>query len=114
MKKNGQALVEFIIILPVIIMLLLSIIDFGLVFYNKNSLEGNLEEVVSIYKETKDENSIKEYLSKSQKNITYTLEKSDSYTTIKLEENYTFLTPGLNIVFKNPYKIKVARVIYDE
>ena len=52
LKRNnkGQALVEFVIILPIIIMILFVVIDFAFVFYNKNSLEGVMDNV-SIYQQ---------------------------------------------------------------
>ena len=114
MRKNGQALVEFIIILPVIIMLLLGIIDFGMIFYKKNYLESSLDEITEIYKKTKDESKINDYLNKSKEDIKYNISYDNEYTTIILEQKYNFITPGLNLIITNPYEIEVTRVIYDE
>ena len=44
MKKNsGQALVEFVIILPIILVILLYIIEFGRITLKKYDLESNME-----------------------------------------------------------------------
>ena len=50
MKMNkGQALVEFIIILPVALLLVLGVIDFGNIIYKKYTLENDLNTVVDLY-----------------------------------------------------------------
>ena len=58
MRRNskGQALVEFVIILPIILMILFIIIDFSNIFYQKNHLESTLNDVVE-YKENGKSNS---------------------------------------------------------
>lgn len=38
-KENGQSLVEFALVLPILLMLVFSIIDFGMLFQAKNQLE---------------------------------------------------------------------------
>ena len=50
MNRKGQALVEFIIVLPVLIFILLAIIDFGTLSFNKNKLENIITDVSSMYK----------------------------------------------------------------
>ena len=50
MKNNkGQALVEFIIIMPILILLFVSIFDMGLVMLNKYKLENELDTIISYY-----------------------------------------------------------------
>lgn len=39
-KESGQAIVEFAIVLPILLIILCGIIDFGWVFYNMLSLEN--------------------------------------------------------------------------
>lgn len=45
-KENGQALVEFAIVLPLLLLLICGIIDFGWLFYNQLSLENCAREAV--------------------------------------------------------------------
>ena len=52
-NKKGQALVEFVIILPIFIFMLLSIIDIGKVIYFQNQLVSELNDVVDLYKNQK-------------------------------------------------------------
>ena len=114
MKKNGQALVEFIIILPIFIILILSIMDFGIIFMKKNSLENTLDEVVEIWKKEKKIESIDEYLNKTDEIIEFSVSELDKNNELILESSYEVMTPGLNLVLGNPYKIKVSRVISNE
>ena len=114
MKKNGQALVEFIIILPLIIYLIMGVIDFCLILYNKNNLESKMEDVVSLYKEGKTADEINTFVGKDIKNTSVTITSDDKYTTISVIKKEQIITPGLNKVLGSPYKVKVERVILNE
>lgn len=115
MKRNGQALIEFIIILPILIFILFAIIDFGLIFSKTNSLENKINEVVTKYEKDETfmeiENSLKEYNSKIKMSIE---NENNKYVSIKLTEEYKTITPGLNLILGNPHLIEVVRVIYYE
>lgn len=113
MKKNGQALVEFIIILPVLIVILLGIVDFGMIFYQRNNLENNLDEAVKIWQKDKSLENINAYLKKVDSKISCNVENDNDTTTLKLTKDYILITPGLNLVLKSPYEISVNRVIYN-
>ena len=49
-KKRGQALVEFVVILPIFIFFLFAMIDFGKMIFIKNQLESEMDEVIEEYK----------------------------------------------------------------
>ena len=62
MKNNkGQALVEFIIVLPILLLLIMAIIDLGNIFIKKYSIENDLDVVYDMYK-VKDNNGINNYV----------------------------------------------------
>ena len=61
-NKNAQALVEFVLILPIIIMIIFIIIDFSNILYQKNHLEGTLSDVTDALKKTKNTSSINNIL----------------------------------------------------
>ena len=89
MNKKGQALVEFIIILPVIIFIIMMIIDFMMIFAYKNELENDMNNVVKVYSKNKEEIS----------NITenkITIKEDDKYLNITISKNYQTITPGLS------------------
>ena len=54
MKNNrGQALVEFVIVLPIFLLLIISVIDFGNIISKKYSVENDIDVVTDMYKEGK-------------------------------------------------------------
>lgn len=111
MKNNkGQALVEFILILPVILAILLVIIDLGKIFNEKNTLENTSIDIIELYKNGKSIDEIKN----KYNDISITTNIENNYLTIKLKKEIEIITPGLNIVLDNPYSIEVERVAYYE
>lgn len=56
MKNNkGQALVEFVIIMPIFIFIVLAMFDLGNIIIKKYELENNLDTIVNMYEENKNE-----------------------------------------------------------
>lgn len=113
LKKNnkGQALVEFVIILPIIIMILFVVIDFAFVFYNKNSLEGVMDEVSSYQQSGKSYNEISEIL---DSDTTMKYNYQGNKLEIVLTKKVDLITPFASSFFENPYKITTKRVLFNE
>ena len=108
MNKKGQAL-------PILIMILFATVDFGLIIYNKSKLESKLNDVVNMVKNDESEEKIEKFINKdASRKTTYRIVEDKEYTTIKLFTSVEIMTPGLNKILDNPYKISVSRVIYDE
>ena len=106
MNKRGQALVEFVIILPILLLIIFAFIDLGRVIVCKNHLEGVMSEIANL-----DENEAKEYLKKDNEyKITYEV-KIDDYKNITLTAKLNLITPGLKKILKNPYVVEVKRSI---
>jgi len=63
MNKKGQALVEFVLILPILLMVLLAIIDIGNIFLQKYNLNNELDTVSTLYQNGKDK-ELRAYVSK--------------------------------------------------
>ena len=109
MKNNkGQALVEFIIIIPVLIFILFALIDFGNIVLQKYKLEDNLDVISELYL-SNDNNSINTYLTDT--GIKASFEKKDKYTTIKVEKEVTINTIILNNILGNKYKISTDKIV---
>ena len=88
MNRKGQALVEFVLILPIFILMLFAIVDFGMILSKKNELEN-----ISV-------------------DVTAMIKNSDNmYTKIIISDDVDIMTPGLNRILGNPYNIKVERTI---
>ena len=110
-KEKGQALIEFVLILPVFLLILFVIIDFSRLFYEKVELENRLEESIGILKKNNNYEEAFRVLNEGQ-NSEATLEVSngDSYMEIKTTLRLSFLTPGLGKILGENH-IKIERVI---
>ncbi len=110
MKSNrGQALVEFIIILPVFLLLMISVIDFGNILYKRYLLEGDLDIITDMYNK-EDYTNINSYV--KSKNIEINYINDSDFLTINLTKKVNVMSPLLNIIFGKTYEIIVNRSIY--
>ncbi len=116
MRNNkGQALIEFVIILPVIILLFFSFIDLGRIILENNKLEGITSIAIEEYQKDKDYDDIENYLADmGYKNITVDIYKNGDITTITLTKNVDLITPGMDKIIADPYVVKVERTINNE
>ena len=112
MNKKGQALVEFVIILPIFLLLVLGVIDIGKILYNRTMLEGSMTDVISMYESGMNEVQIKDNLDLEDVNLEI-LDSSDSLQ-FHLTKEIDIITPGLNLIFDNPYQLQVSRSIPHE
>ena len=110
-NSKGQALVEFVIILPIIMMIIFVVIDFSNVFYQKNNLENVLNTVVSYKQGGKTDNYID---NKLEDNIDVSYVKDNSNLIIKVTKKVKLVTPFSSMFFDNPYTISTERVIIYE
>lgn len=110
MKKNsGQALIEFVIILPVILIILLYIIEFGRITLKKYELESNIDLITELYKDNKQE-EINNYTNTN--NIRVEITKNNELTTIVIRKNIKTNMPLINKILGN--SIKTQRTIYEQ
>lgn len=107
MNRKGQALIEFVLILPIFILILFAIIDFGLIMSKKNELENMSVDVVALIKNGKNIDEINDMYS----DVLITEENGSDFIRIKLSKDINVMTPGLNLILGNPYKIEVERNI---
>ena len=111
-KKRGQALVEFVIILPIFTFMLLAVIDIGKILFFRNELESQLSEVIFLYNEKKSYNDIVKEMELDDENITLEIKNEDNEkVTFFLKHDLEIITPGLNLILTNPYEISVQRKI---
>lgn len=97
MNKNGQALVEFVLVLPIIIFILLLVVDMGRLMIMKNHLETVLASVDSTTNQIND----KEYK--------ITIERENDFIVLKSCTNV--FTPGLSKILGNPACVKTSKEI---
>lgn len=108
-NSKGQALIEFILILPFILMILLYIIEFGRITLKKQELESNLDLIITLYNENKKE-EINNYANNNNITITYTT--INDLTTIEIKENIKSNLPLINNILGD--SIKTKRTIYEK
>lgn len=109
MKQKGQALVEFILIMPIIILILVSLIDIGNIFLQKYNLNNTLETVVELYQNST-EKELKAYI--ASENIKYENNKNGDLITITTSKNIKVSAPGLSNVLGKDYKISATKTFY--
>ena len=110
-NKKGQALVEFVIILPIIMMIIFVIIDFSNVFYQKNYLENVTNDIVRLKERGKTDEYVKE---KIDKDIKITYRTDGDLKRLVVSKDIVLVTPFSNMFFKNPFKIKTERIVFYE
>ena len=100
MNKKGQALIEFIIILPIFIMLMLAVFDYVRIYSEKSNLESVIEDVI-LSNELNDDN------------ITILKETDDEKTKYTLNKSIDIYSPVISLIIGNKYVVSVSRVIYE-
>lgn len=112
MRNNkGQALIEFVILIPVFMMLILGMLDLGNIMYHKYQLSNDLDYISDLYIENK-ENDISDYANKQD--IKYQIKKNNNKVEIIVSDSIKINTPGLNVILGNYYNISVERMLYNE
>ena len=107
LNNKGQALIEFVLILPVFLMILFVIIDFGMIFNAKSNLENTSNDVISLFKKNNDVNNLKKIFS----DYDIKIENVNDYYKVTIIDEVNVITPGLNLIIGNPYEIKVERIV---
>ena len=112
MNNKGQALIEFVLILPVFIFLLFAVYDFGMIFSTRNALENDTSDIITLYKDGKSIDELKKIYNNFD--IVIDNDSDTDYIKIIVKDSLKLITPGFNRIFGNPYKIKVERYIPNE
>ena len=109
MNRKGQALVEFILVLPIIVLLIFALFDIGRIIMAKNHLETKMTECVDLASSGENIDSINNYLSRD-KEYDYTFSIiTGEYNMYHLETSVKLMTPGLKRILSNPYKVTLER-----
>ena len=109
-KNNGQALVEFVLILPIFILILITMLDFGNIMLKKYSLENDLDVISEMYENNK-QSDINSYITENDIRVTY--ERNNEFITIKLYKDVNIMSPVLSLIMGDVYSIDVSGVYYE-
>ena len=108
MNKKGQALVEFVILMPIFIFIAIAIFDVGNIIINKYELENDINVIADFYDENK-ENEIMAYVKKIDAKIKY--DTNDSYNEITLSKKVNVLTPIVRQALGKSFEIKAHKTV---
>ncbi len=109
MNKRGQALVEFILILPVLLIILMSLIDVGNIFMNKYELNKDLETITTIY-ENRDKKEVLAYA--AVEGIEFSESLNNHLTILTLKKEIDINAPILSNIIGKKYIVEASRAIY--
>lgn len=107
MNRKGQALVEFVLILPIFLVMLFAVVDFGVILSKKNELENISVDVVSMLKNDADITEIRNLYPE----LTISVSNDNKYMIVKIQTEVDIMTPGLNRVLGDPYEVVIERVM---
>ena len=110
MKNNrGQALVEFVIVLPIFLLLIISVIDLGNIISKKYSLENDVDVIADMYNDSKYE-EINNYANNKDIKVSYSNE-GDLFI-ISLSKDVKVISPVVNAIVGKTYNVNVEKSIY--
>ena len=109
LNKNAQALIEFILLLPVIIILIFSSIDIFNLIIKKNNLSTRVNDEIVLL-ESKKETFIEFEKRLESENIDITFKTNDDYIIIKAEKEVKWISPITESILSN-FTISLERVI---
>ena len=108
-NKKGQALVEFVIILPVLLLIVISMVDFGNLLYQKYQLEQNLEYVSDLYLANHTN-----ALEQEKHRLNIKTEEDGKYIKLTIEKEAKLSSPILRRVLGENYVIATSRKLYQD
>ena len=113
MNNKGQALIEFVLILPIFILLIFGIIDFALVINCKNNLENKVLDVSNMIKDNVSKEEIEEFINEENSyDIQLDIKNDSNKYKFVLTSSLELVTPGLEYIFDNPYIVEVVHNVY--
>lgn len=108
-NSNGQALIEFIVILPIFLLILICLFDVGNVLYKKFQLENDMDIVINMYN-AHDLDGIDAYILDKKIDVSY--DTSNGVTDVTISRNVSSNTLFIDNIIG--HTISVKRTVYDE
>lgn len=109
-NNKGQALVEFVLIMPIFIFLIMAMVDLGNIIYKKYNLENTLDTVVELYEQGENQ-KMAAYVAVENINLDIT-DAGDDLTKVSISKDISIITPGLNNILGKNYTLSVDRTVY--
>lgn len=109
MNKKGQALIEFILIMPIFMILIMSLIDVGNIYIKKYELNKDLQVIETLY-QNNDSQKIALYTSNNDLTLEEKLE--NDLITITLKKQVKINAPFLSNILGKSYTIEANETFY--
>lgn len=110
--EKGQALVEFIIILPVTLILMFCVIDFARVISLRSNLETITQDATILYQSGKTLENIKNEIDLDGADLSITI--NGEYVNVTTAKTIKPITPGFSYVLSDVFSVEVSRVVRNE
>ena len=107
MNNKGQVLIEFVLILPIFILILFAVIDFGIIFNKKSNLENDSVDIINLYKNGTTFSEIEDLYDDNKIEVS----NDGEYYKFTISTSINLITPGLNRILGEPYVIYVERIV---
>ena len=108
MSNKGQALIEFVLILPIFLMILFVVVDFGNLLYSKNELQNQSVDIIRMIQNHDSLSEITDIYSDVDIKID---NYKDDYQKVVLTEKIDLITPFLDKFLGDPCIVEVERII---
>ena len=109
MNQKGQALLEFVIIIPILLLVFTGMIDVGRIYYSKLELENKSSDALELYREEYSEEEIKDLLDFGTEEFFLEI-SGEKEVYIKLSREIKLYTPGIAKILDDPYSVEVTRI----
>ena len=111
MNKKGQALIEFILVMPVFMLILMSLIDVGNIYMKKYELNNDLQTIETLYKNN-DAQKIAIYTSNNNLSLEEKIE--NDLITITLKKQVKINAPILTNILGKNYSVEAKKTFFKE
>ena len=110
LNKKAQALIEFVLLLPIIILMLFSFIDILHLLVVRNETNDKFSDEVELV-ENKKETVLDMEKNLKKEDIKLSYDHDENYITIHATKKIKWISPVTDLVLKNRNTIKLKRVI---
>ena len=101
MNNKGQALVTFVLVLPLILIVLTLVIDFGMLSVKKRSASNNIKSSIEYGLRHMDEENLEEVIKK----LIYMNIDEDNIKKLDIDIKDNYITVTINLKFKSLFGI---------
>jgi TadE-like protein. len=110
LNKKGQALIEFILIMPIFFIIIMGLFDFGNILYQRYQLENKMDYIVDLYDQG-NKLEMNEYTSENE--LMLITDSKKDYTVITLKKEININTPFVSLIIGEKYSVETSKVVYE-